>query len=434
MLARIAHRGPDGSGTLGFAAGDWRIELGHRRLAIIDLVTGAQPMVSADQEHVAITFNGEIYNFMDLREDLKVRGRTFRTQSDTEVLLQQIAEHGEAGLAAVNGMFAFALWDSKRRRLLLARDRAGIKPLFYAPLSNGGIAFASELGPILAHPHVDRTPSTAGYLSYFFSDYFQPPHTAVEGALQLPPGHFLVWENGKLGEPVPFFRLSASKPTLRSDADLAAETWQKLEASVDRQLIADVPVGIFLSGGLDSSSVAVLAARHARGRMKAFAIGFEDPSFDEAGYARKVASGIGVDFISETLRERDLIDITEEALATLDEPLADASYLPTYLLSRLAAKHVKVVVGGDGGDELFGGYPTYKAHRYARIYRKFPRILRSKIFPRAIEKLRVRDRYQSLEWKLKRFTGRWDDDAAVLHQRWMSNVDLPTLGNCFRKA
>ena len=197
---------------------------------------------------------------------------------------------------------------------------------------------------------------------------------------------------------------------------------------------ADVPVGIFLSGGLDSSSVAVLAAKHAKNRMKAFAIGFEDPTFDEVGYARQVASRIGVDFVTETLRERDLIDVAEDALAMLDEPLADASFLPTFLLSKLAAKHVKVVVGGDGGDELFGGYPTYKAHRYARIYRKFPSILRSRLIPRAVGMLPVRHRYQSLEWKLKRFTGRWDDDVAVLHQRWMSNVDLPDLARLLPKS
>ncbi|HEX7663728.1 MAG TPA: asparagine synthase (glutamine-hydrolyzing), partial [Polyangiaceae bacterium] len=311
---------------------------------------------------------------------------------------------------------------------------AGIKPLFYAELPDGGLAFASELGPILQHPKVDRTPSPEGYLSYFFSDYFQPPHTAIKGAKQLPPGHYLVWENGKLSAPIPFFRLPTPHDPHASDRELAQETWKKLEASVDRQLIADVPVGIFLSGGLDSSSVAVLAAKHAKNRMKAFAIGFEDPTFDEVGYARQVASRIGVDFVTETLRERDLIDVAEDALAMLDEPLADASFLPTFLLSKLAAKHVKVVVGGDGGDELFGGYPTYKAHRYARIYRKFPSILRSRLIPRAVGMLPVRHRYQSLEWKLKRFTGRWDDDVAVLHQRWMSNVDLPDLARLLPKS
>jgi asparagine synthase (glutamine-hydrolysing) len=200
-----------------------------------------------------------------------------------------------------------------------------------------------------------------------------------------------------------------------------------MDRAVESQLIADVPVGIFLSGGIDSSCVATLAAERAGQRMKAFSIGFENATFDESRYARLVAERLNVEYVSETLHEGNLLEIVDSALDKLDEPLADPSLLPTFLLSRLAARHVKVVVGGDGGDEVWGGYPTYQAHRYARAYAKVPRFIRDDVLTRLIGRLPIDDRYQSLEWKLRRFTERWDDDSVTRHLRWMSAVDLPDL-------
>ncbi|WXB11455.1 asparagine synthase (glutamine-hydrolyzing) [Pendulispora albinea] len=429
MLQVMASRGPDGHESTRERRGEWNVVLGHRRLAIIDLQTGVQPMANVEATH-AITFNGEIYNFRELRRELEGAGRSFATRSDTEVILQLHAERGDDAVASLNGMFAYALWEPGRRRLLLARDRAGIKPLFYAPLPDGGIAFGSTLSVVLQHPRVDHAPDVAGYASYFFSDYLHPPHSIVRDVRQLPPGHVLVWEDGRLGHARRFWSIpsvDARHFAGRTERDLAAETWDRLGACVERQLVADVPVGIFLSGGLDSSSVAVLAAERSKERMLAFSIGFEDATYDESAHARTVARAIGVRHVEEILRERDVLGVVDEALDMLDQPLGDPSYLPTFILSRLAARHVKVVVGGDGGDELWGGYPTYLAHKLARIYRVLPRPLRERWIMRCIDLLPLNEGYQSLEWKLRRFVGRWDDRPLVRHQRWMSALDLPAL-------
>ena len=322
-------------------------------------------------------------------------------------------------------MFAFALWDAKAGKLLLARDRAGIKPLYYASLADGGLVFASELTAVLAHTGIARKLSARGLQSYFFSDYFHPPHTLIEGVKKLGPGEYVEWQGGRLTEPRQYWRLTfGAAPAAPAEA-LARQTWAHLERAVERQLMADVPLGVFLSGGIDSSCVAVLAQQRSTRRLKTFSIAFEDPTFDESAHARVVAQAIGSEHVEERLSVANLLDVVDVALSRLDEPLADPSYLPTFLLSRLASQHVKVVLGGDGGDELFGGYPTYLAHDYARIARFLP--LRAGAVQTLVGSLRERDRYQSLEWKLKRFILRWDDDPRRRHLRWMSNLDLDDL-------
>jgi len=428
MLATLEHRGPDGEGKWHGDAGGWKIALGHRRLAIIDLVDGAQPMDNEDG-NVVITYNGEVYNFLDLRARLERDGHRFKTRCDTEVIIHHYEQHGTSGIRELNGMFAFAIWDSPSRQLVLARDRAGIKPLYYAELADGGIVFASELSAVLAHGDVGTEFSVDGLVSYFFSDYVHPPHTIVRRVRKLMPGHTVVWRNGRLEEPRSFWKVPAPRMAPSKDERaLASELWEGLGRAVESQLVADVPVGIFLSGGIDSSCVATLAAARAGLRMKAFSIGFENATYDESHYARLVAGRLNVEHVTETLHERNLLDIVDLALDGLDEPLADPSFLPTFALSRLAARHVKVVVGGDGGDELWGGYPTHLAHRYAKIYARVPRWMRTGVVERAISLLPIDERYQSLEWKLRRFTQRWDDDLVVRHLRWMSSVDLPELG------
>lgn len=426
QLASLAHRGPDGEGKLFDVQGDWHIALGHRRLSIIDLAAGAQPM-SNSRRDVHLTYNGEVYNFRALRRALEARGFTFGTQSDTEVVLRQYEAHGEAGVQHLDGMFAFAVWDAPRRRLVLARDRVGIKPLYYASLPDGGVAFASELTAILGALAPAQL-SIDALASYFFSDYVHAPEAMIQGVRKLQPGHTLVWEDGRLGAPRAYWRLPPPAAAPRTgDAELSADLWRRLGESVGRQLVSDVPIGVFLSGGLDSSSVAAQAVRHAAGRMKAFAIGFEERTYDESGYARRVANRFGLDLVEERLTERNLLETVDEALDRLDEPLADPSFLPTYVLSRLAARHVKVVLSGDGGDELWGGYPTYRAHDYARAFALLPHRIRHRWLARLADRLPIDDRYQSFEWKIRRFTQRWDDEPLIRHIRWMSCLDLEDL-------
>jgi asparagine synthase (glutamine-hydrolysing) len=427
LLATIAHRGPDGEGAHEETSGQWRVVLGHRRLSIIDLATGAQPMANA-AEDVVITYNGEVYNYRELRAELESHGHSFTTKSDTEVVLRHYEAKGDRGLADLSGMFAFAVWDRRARSLLLARDRAGIKPLYYASLPCGGIAFGSELTAVLTATGA-RSLDAAGVVSYFFSDYAHGAHTFAKGVLALPPGHSVVWQDGELSAPKPFWSVpSPAKAPRASDADLADELWRLLDDAVRQRLVADVPLGVNLSGGIDSSIVAALAARHAPSRLKAFTIAFTDATHDESVYARQVADEVGVDYVEERLTEENVLSVADAALSALDEPLADGSYLPTYLLSRLASRHVKVVLGGDGGDELWAGYPTYRAHRYARAYELLPSFVRQNV-QRAIDRLPVDDRYQSLEWKLRRFAGRWDDDPIRRHLRWMSSLDLADLAD-----
>jgi len=424
MLARIVRRGPDGEGRwLGSSRG-WNAALGHRRLAIVDIEGGGQPMSTSDGA-AHITYNGELYNFLELRRDLERRGIAFHTRSDTEVLLHHVATNGIRGLPDLDGMFAFGLWDAPGCRLLLARDRAGIKPLYYSPLPDGGIVFGSELTALLQHPDVARKLSARGLQSYFFSDYFHPPHTLIEGVKKLAPGQYAVWEDGRLSDPAQYWGLTfGTAPSMSEDA-IAEQTWAHLGRSVERQLMSDVPIGVFLSGGIDSSCVATLAQEKSGRRLKTFSIAFEDRTFDESAHARLLASKIGSEHVEERLTTDNVMEVTDVALSRLDEPLADPSYLPMFLLSRLASQHVKVVLGGDGGDELFAGYPTYRAHAYARVARVLP--LGARPLRAFIDGLRERDGNQSLEWKLKRFVLRWDDDPRRRHFRWMSNLDLDDL-------
>jgi asparagine synthase (glutamine-hydrolysing) len=424
MTDRLAHRGPDGRGVWRSTFGDWSIALGHRRLAIIDLEGGGQPLANEDGS-VQITFNGEIYNFQSLRKDLIAKGHHFATRSDTEVIVHHYEQAGADGLAALDGMFALSIWNQKTGELLLARDRIGIKPLYYASLPDGGIAFASELSALLEHPQIDRRLDADALASYFFLDYVQAPASIVRGAQKLPPGHLLLWNDRKQFEPRRFWKLCVSH--CGGEKGSRHQLLAKLHSAVKSQLISDVPVGVFLSGGIDSSVVAALAQEHSPHRLKTFTIRFEDPQFDESDYANLVAQRIQSEHIEETFSEQSLLNDFEKALSCLDEPMADSSILPTFVVSRLASRHVKVVLGGDGGDELWAGYPTYKAHRAARMYRFMPRFIRTGLIDPVVRKLPVRHGYQSFEWKAKRFALRWDDEPSLRHLRWMSSTDIPAL-------
>ncbi|MFO0686408.1 MAG: asparagine synthase (glutamine-hydrolyzing) [Sandaracinus sp.] len=423
MCDAIAHRGPDGHGIEVRRANGRVATLGHRRLSIVDLATGAQPMEDA-RRHAIVSFNGEIYDHVKTRARLEKEGVRFATQSDTEVIVAGFAAWGERIVPALHGMFAFCAFDERDGTVLLARDRFGIKPLYVAQLPGGGLAFASELSAMLAVPEIRKKISDAGLASYLFSDYAHPPHTLIEGVEKLAPGEQMLGRVGRAWERRSY--LPSSEPD--GSPPTPEELWATLGDAVQSQLMSDVPLGVFLSGGLDSSCVAALAAQRSKTRLQAFCIAFEDASFDESAHARRMSAYLGLEHVEEKLDAPTLLANVDRVLGHLDEPLGDHSIVPTDLLCRLASKHVKVALGGDGADELFGGYPTYRAHvLHARLLRPITPLFRGERARALIERIPASDGYQALDWKVKRFLGRWDDDVATRHLRWMSAVDVPAL-------
>ncbi len=425
MLERIAHRGPDAAGVWRGRSKDqrWEIVFGHRRLSIIDIAGSPQPMADATSTF-RLTYNGELFNFPQLRNDQKQRGHVLRTTGDTEVVLNHLIDFGEDGLRDFNGMFGLALWDARDDSVLLARDRAGIKPLYWAPLPCGGIVFASELTAVISHPAVSRELDATAIAEFMFRDYILPPNTILKNVHKLHPGEWLRWkaEEGAARTG----RYWCPKVSTGDAAPDAKMLDTLLHAAVRSQLIADVPVGVFLSGGLDSSLVAAIAKDVAVKPIAAFSLGFADATFDESSSADTVAQHLQLIHHHRTITDDVLLGSVDDALATLDEPMGDHSIVPTYLLSKLAAQHVKVVLGGDGADELFGGYPTYVAHRIAVAYAAMPRFLRRQIAS-ASRAIPSSHHYQAMSWKMKRFTQRWSDATLPRHQRWMSATDSSDL-------
>lgn len=360
MVAALRHRGPDDSGH----AADGPLALGHRRLSIVDLSPrGSQPMASLDGR-LLLVVNGEIYNHRELREQLSSRGHRFASECDSEVLLPLYREYwereGVACLDRLDGMFAFALWDRDARRLVLARDRVGQKPLVYAATEES-LVFASELSALTAEATLDRTPNDAALADYLAFRCVPHPACAWRGASKLPPGHALVVEGGATTLQR-YWRLSpgldtSPYPSLDEAAD---EVLSRLDRAVSRRLMADVPVGALLSGGVDSAAVVALMARHLDQPVKTFTIGFDDPAYDERIGARSVANLVGAEH-HERLLAPDAMSILDTLMRHHGEPFADSSAIPTYLVSELAAGSVKVVLTGDGGDESFAGYDRYRA-------------------------------------------------------------------------
>ncbi|HET7121921.1 MAG TPA: asparagine synthase (glutamine-hydrolyzing) [Solirubrobacterales bacterium] len=356
MSARLVHRGPDDEGL--FHEGP--VALAARRLSIIDLAHGHQPIENEDRSAVVVQ-NGEIYNYRELKRELEGRGHRFATDCDTEVLVHLYEEEGEGFVERLRGMFAIALWDKRRRRLLLARDRFGIKPLYYRH-SGGGLSFASELKAMLEQPGFSREIDPRAVSAYLAFNSIPAPLTIFAEARKLPPGHLLSWEAGEIAvrryaRPGP---VAGTEPRGGSEAELAAELREVLDDSIRAHLVADVPVGVLLSGGVDSGGLAALASAHADEPVKTFSIGFEESGFDELDRARLVARRYGTDHHELVLRP-DAVDLLPKLVEAFDEPFGDSSALPTYLVSELAAGEVKVALSGEGGDELFGGYYTYVA-------------------------------------------------------------------------
>lgn len=429
MTRAVAPRGPDGEGFW-FGPG---VGLGHRRLKVIDPSdAGAQPMGSPDGQ-VQLVFNGEIYNFMDLRAELCGLGHAFTSHSDTEVLLTAYLQWGEAALDRLDGMFAFVVWDGRQRRVFAARDRMGKKPLYCARVRRSGglpplLAFASELKALLPVPGFDRTLSPAALGRYLSFEYVPPPLTIFEGARKLDASECLTvdlaHDLGHAPQPRRYWDLPfPARHDFMSGQDAASNLWSLLRRAVERRLVADVPLGVFLSGGLDSSAVA--AAMHdllgSGARISTFSIGFSDPSYDESAHARKVARHLGTRHHEEIVEAKTMLDVLPQITRLLDEPLADASIVPTYLLSRFARQHVAVALGGDGGDELFAGYPTFKADRWAKAYFRFvPKRVQGLVSAGA-RRLPASTQYFSLDFKLNQFLRGGDLPGPRRHQRWMAS-------------
>jgi asparagine synthase (glutamine-hydrolysing) len=371
MCATLRHRGPDDEGV--HSDGASGVTIGIRRLAVMDVEGGHQPLCNEDGS-VWVTFNGEIYNHRQLREDLRARGHRFSTSSDTEVLVHLYEEYGDALVHALEGMFTFALWDERRERLLLARDRFGEKPLFLHE-HEGELSFASELTALVrVTPRLCEL-DPAAIDAFFVFAYVPGPGTIVRGARQLPPGHLLSWERraGRVDERRWWSAAREAVAPRESFEQVVAEAGRLFQESVRTRLIADVPVGVFLSGGVDSTLVALAAARESSQRLKTFTIGYDVGAVNETAQARRVAQHLDSEHHELTLTQADVGERAPALLARIDQPLADRALVPLNALSEFARPRVTVALGGEGADELFGGYPRYRwLERATRVESSVP--------------------------------------------------------------
>src|SRR5687768_1681801 len=415
MCERMVHRGPDSEGlyvTTGAA-------LGMRRLAIIDLVTGEQPAFNEDRS-ISVILNGEIYNYRELRAGLEKRGHTFRSASDTEVLPHLYDAYGDDMVRELNGMFAFALWDSKKRRLLIARDRFGEKPLYWGVFDNT-LLFASEPKVLLAHRSVKPSLNLQALRQYLSFDYVPAPLSIYQGINKLPAAHQLTLESGRVNVDC-YWRLSYKTADPIPTEDEAAQKLRELLADAVRmRLVSDVPLGVLLSGGVDSSTVAALAVQASSEPVKTFSISFAEASFDESLYARGVAKFLGTDHHEERLSANLAANLVGEIGAWMDEPFSDPSLVPTYLLSRFTRKHVTVALGGDDGDELFAGYPMYWGHRWAEVYERVPRFLRRGLIEPIVNRLPVKTKNLSFDYRARRFVLGAGHEQVARHHIWFGS-------------
>ena len=394
MTDVLGHRGPDGSGYLHRP----EVALGNRRLSIIDLSTGDQP-IHNESETVWVTFNGEIYNYPRLREDLERRGHVFYTESDTEVIVHLYEDVGRDCVTQLRGMFAFALWDDRSRSLLLARDRLGKKPLYYAWV-NGSFIFGSEMKSLLVDPHVQRRIDLAALDSYFTYACVPPPGTIFQDIQKLPPAHTLLLDSKGIILSR-YWSLTFSPRTDLAEEEAIEEVTEKLREATRLRLISDVPLGAFLSGGVDSSVIVALMSALQGDPVKTFSIGFEHQGFNEIPHARAVAQQFGTDH-HEFIVKVEAARILPELTWYLDEPFADPSAIPTYYVSKCAVQHVKVALNGDGGDEAFAGYGKYLGSQLRRHYRLLPVGLRRSLVRGGLGFLRESMNVKAFSSRLRR--------------------------------
>lgn len=413
MNAAIAHRGPDDDG---FYVHD-NVGLAMRRLSIIDVAGGHQPIYNADKTKWLV-FNGEIYNYQTLRKDLLDRGHQLYTKSDTEAVLHLYEDHGEGCLQYLRGMFAFAIWDEVERTLFLARDRVGKKPLLYSHQPNGDLIFGSEFMALLQHPAISREVDYEAIDSYFSYLCIPAPQTGFKAIRKLEPGHWLKWKDGQI-QTKRYWLPDFSKKIKITEEEAIEETTRILRESTRLRMISEVPLGAFLSGGVDSSVVVALMAQESSTPVKTFSIGFEEQDFSELKYARRVAAHVGAEY-NELIVRPNALDVLPTLVEHYGEPYADSSAIPTYYVSRETRRHVTVALNGDGGDESFAGYERYVAMRLAETYKRLPRAFRSvliegpvNLLPSSpLKKTRIRD--------VQRFFTSANEERKQRYFRWMS--------------
>ncbi len=411
MCGVITHRGPDDEGQIVLGPAG----LGMRRLSIIDLKTGHQPLSNED-ESLWIVFNGEIYNFRELRAELVRLGHRFRTNADTEVIVHGYESWGEAVCGRLNGIFAFALWDTKRNRLFIGRDHVGVKPIYYYQDSEKFV-FGSEIKAILQCPGIRKTLDPDALNQYLTFEYVPSPASIFREVRKLEPGHWLSLQDG--GVRIERYWTFVPEPESWTEAAASERLRELLRDSVRMQLVSDVPLGAFLSGGIDSSIVVSLMAKLMERPVKTFSIGFQESSYDELKYARAVANRYGTEHHEFMIRPQ-VLELTEKLVRQLDEPFGDFSIFPTYLVSKMARDFVTVTLSGDGGDELFAGYDTYRAHRFdRRFYHRLPKFVKRGIFDRLADRLPPSAKKKGSVNSFKRFVQGTRLPKELSHARWM---------------
>jgi asparagine synthase (glutamine-hydrolysing) len=418
----LRHRGPDGAGETTVAGPGLHGWIGHRRLKIIDLTDAASQPMAADDGRVVLTYNGEVYNFRELRRELKALGLPFRSSGDTEVVLRAYEAWGADAVRRLDGMFALAVWDGRTGTLLLARDRTGKKPLYYAP-TDGGIAFGSEIKSVLACPAVTRTPAFDRLAEFLVFGYVPGPNTFVEGVQQVPPGAIFRFDARGIGDPEEYWDARPAAVRRQPTEPLAAQVRARLTDATRRRLVSDVPLGALLSGGIDSSIVVGLMAEAMDEPVHTFSIGFaDDATYDEREHARAVARHFGTRH-HEFVVQLDAVGLLDRLMWHHDQPFHDSSAIPTYVVCRMAREHVTVALNGDGGDEVFGGYDRFRA---AAMAVRFPRPVAAAM-RRAASFLPADDGYFSLQRRAERFLEYADAPLERRYQRWISVFDPSAL-------
>lgn len=415
MTDTLIHRGPDDRGTW---QNQW-VALGSRRLSIIDLSSAGRMPMSNEDGSIRLAYNGELYNFRELKQRFALveRGHVFRSQTDTEVLIHLYEELGLEMAKELNGMYAIAIWDNRTRKLHLIRDRFGIKPLFYQQDAQH-FRFGSEIKAILADTRVPRQPSLQALHDFLSFDYIPGPQTAFAGIYELPPAHWMSIDVAGQVTTARYADLAFVEDRQITEQSAVQQTLTYLDQAVQRQLVADVPIGVMLSGGMDSSTLVALMAHHVSEPIHTYAVGFEDQSFNEIPYARIVAKQFATQHREVVVTPQMVCDLLPKYLTYIDEPYGDGSAIPTYFVSQLAKGEVKVLLSGEGGDEAFAGYETYSAYRVSSWFRRVPAWIRQGLIAPVIRQLPVSDKKLSLEFKLKRFIGGQDLPPAQAHLWW----------------